>query len=376
MTTPPSAPLTAPPPAPPPAGRPSRLQAVVAGALALVVLVVGVLVRPRTPAPDPRTTGDPALAAALREAVAGTPAHRLAVAHVEAGTATFAGLGADESTVFEIGSVSKGLTGLLLADAVERGEVALEDPLGAHLPLDGAPAADVRLGSLATHASGLPRMPGGLAMAARSIWSGVSGANPYGGYGVDALVAAARDARVGDPDPEYSNLGAALAGQALAAAAGTAWPDLLRARLTGPLGMDATTAPARTPADDPLLAGTDASGRSHAPWVMDGFAPAGGVRSTTGDLALLVQALLDGTAPGTDALEPRADLDEDRIGHFWVTSTTSDGRTVTWHNGRTGGFAAWIGLDREAGRGVVVLSDVSASVDEVGLRLLEEGPTW
>jgi len=46
-------------------------------------------------------------------------------------------------------------------------------------------------------------------------------------------------------------------------------------------------------------------------------------------------------------------------------------RDITWHNGQTGGFASWWGLDRVAGTGVVILSGTSASVDRPGFELLE-----
>ncbi|NKY41075.1 serine hydrolase, partial [Cellulomonas septica] len=94
------------------------------------------------------------------------------------------------------------------------------------------------------------------------------------------------------------------------------------------------------------------------------------VRSTTADLAVLLTALLDGAAPGAWALDPRADLDAtERVGLFWLTRSTDVG-TTTWHNGMTGGFASFVGLDRAARRGVVVLSDVASSVDALGTRLL------
>lgn len=355
----------------------SRRTLAVGATLAALVLGLGAFARPAVPDLAAGATGDSDLAAAVREAAAGVPARRMAVATVQDGTATFAGFDADERTVFEIGSVSKALTGLLLADAVERGEITLDDRLGAHLPqLDDAAAGDVTLASLATHTSGLPRLASGWGMIVRNLWWSLSGANPYDGIDIDAVVAATAGTRVRqDAEPRYSNLGAALAGQALAAHAGVPYERLLRERLTGPLGMTRTTAPTAPPADDPLAPGTDASGQRQEPWVLDGYAPAGGVRSTTGDLALLLTAVLDGTVVGAEALEPRADHgDGDRVGLFWITSTTPDGRTVSWHNGRTGGYAAWIGVDRAAGRGVVVLSDVSASVDDVGRQLLEVAP--
>lgn len=80
--------------------------------------------------------------------------------------------------------------------------------------------------------------------------------------------------------------------------------------------------------------------------------------------------LLDRTAPGVGALDPVAAFaGSTRIGAGWVT-TTLRGREVTWHNGASGGFRSWVGLDRAASTGVAVLSAAAASVDGVGFRLL------
>lgn len=321
------------------------------------------------PVPTTGTTGDAALATAVRTASADVRTRRLAVAVVAGGRTTYAGLGADDSTAFEIGSATKGLTGLLLADAVERGEVTLDDRLGDHLDLGDGAMADVRLGAVAAHAAGVPRLPVDPRFLARGTWATLRGRNPYAGIdGPALLAAAARTPVAADPRPEYSNLGAALVGQALAARAGVPYGALLRDRVTGPLGMTRTTVPDGS--DGGLVPGTSRSGRRQEPWVMDGFAPAGAVRSTAGDLARLVAAMLDGSVPGAAALAPRSDLTpDDRVGLFWLTRSGPSGGVV-WHNGMTGGFASFVGVDRDAGRGVAVLSDVADPVDEVGRRLL------
>lgn len=89
-------------------------------------------------------------------------------------------------------------------------------------------------------------------------------------------------------------------------------------------------------------------------------------------MAALVHNLLEGTAPGLTALEPVASFQGEKvkIGAAWIT-LEHKGRTITWHNGGTGGFRSWLGLDREARVGVVILSATSASVDPYGFRLLQ-----
>ena len=80
-----------------------------------------------------------------------------------------------------------------------------------------------------------------------------------------------------------------------------------------------------------------------------------------------VIAQRDRTAPGNAATDPRTTAGEGQsIGYAWITSADT-----TWHNGGTGGFSSWVGFYRDSGRAVVVLNNTAASVDEVGIALME-----
>jgi len=115
--------------------------------------------------------------------------------------------------------------------------------------------------------------------------------------------------------------------------------------------------------------GYSVTGRSEAPWATKGWAPAGGIRSTPADMVRYAQALLDGSAPGIDALTPRWEVGEQKVGYAWFTEEI-EGRTVTWHDGGTGGFASIIVLDRASHRAVVILSNTNASVNDAGISLI------
>ncbi|MFF2317597.1 serine hydrolase domain-containing protein [Arthrobacter sp. NPDC058097] len=281
--------------------------------------------------------------------------------------------GASLSADFEIGSVSKGITGLLYADALSRGELGPDTMLGERLPLGDCPAAAVTLASLSTHSSGLPRLPRQAGTLRRTLALMLHGTNPYGET-LPELLGQARTAQLGAPRPRYSNFGFELLGHAVAAGAGLSFQDLLRERLAGPLGLDSVYAPATAAAVRPTaVAGRSRSGRLMRPWTGEAVAPAGGIRASISDMARLLQALLDGLAPGLAALDPVANFagPAARIGAGWMT-LNAKGREVTWHNGGTGGFRSWVGLDRKAGTGVVLLTATAASVDRHGFRLLAE----
>lgn len=320
--------------------------------------------------------GDAALADRLRELLG--PRHPVAaVALVSAAGAgdgtTVAVLGAGLQADFEIGSVSKGVTGLLYAEAVSRGEIGASTRLGDLLPLGRTPAAGVRLASISTHRSGLPRLPRSAGPVRRTLGLWRHGTNPYGET-LEELLEQARAVAVGRPRPRYSNLGFELLGHALAAAADTTYSELVHDRITRPVGLPGTYVAATTAELRPTaLRGRSRRGQPRQPWTGEAVAPAGGVRAPITDLARLTAALLDGSAPGVAALDPVEPFPGSRvrIGAAWIT-LEHQGREVTWHNGGTGGFRSWLGLDRRAGAGVVLLTATSASVDHHGFALLAE----
>ncbi|WP_084078794.1 serine hydrolase [Demequina sp. NBRC 110057] len=327
--------------------------------------------------------------------------HRIVLLAVAAGGRSASrAVGCEEAADAEIGSVSKGLTGMLYSDALARGEVRADSRLGEFLDLGDGPAAGVTLGALAAHRSGLPRL--GPAVEGPSLLSRTwamwrRGENPYG-ESVDGLLAQAREAAVGKERFEYSNLGFALLGHAVAARLGLPYGEALRLRVLEPLGMrGAYTAGSVEALREGALRGVSKRGLPHDPWVGEGIAPAGGVRATAADLEALVAALaavgtadagivpgglpvdpLDappGAAPWVGALVPREPVKKrampgTRIGHAWMTSAVR-GRQVTWHNGQTGGFASFVGVDRAAGVAVGVVSACASGVDHPGFVMLE-----
>lgn len=353
----------------------------------LVAALVGVLATafagPNPPTLSPATTGDRTLAQQVRAALGQADGYRgVAVGLVDHGTVRLAGLGAaapggtrgvDQHTRFEIGSIGKALTGMLLADLADAGVVRLDQRVGDLVPgTELARTGDATLAELASHRSGLPRLPYQPGILARAALATFTGGNPYRGSERDVLDWAAEAHPRGGAAPSYSNFGASVLGCALAAHEGRRYPDLLTRRVLAPLGMRDTTValgPAELPT--PRAIGTSSSGREQASWLAPGFTPAGiGTWSTTGDLARLARRLLDGTAPGAAALRPRWEFtDGNRIGLAWITSEV-DGHSITWHNGGTGGFRSFIGLDTEAGRAVVLLSNTTAPVDDAGFELL------
>ena len=317
-----------------------------------------------------RTFGDRGLADRVQKMLG--PRHMVvAVASVAGDSTALASVGAPLDADYEIGSISKGITGLLYEDARERGHVGEATTLGDVFPLGDAAAGGVLLSDIATHRSGLPRLPLSGSTIRRTVELHTSGRNPYRETLRDLLDQASR-VSLGRPVPRYSTFGFELLGHAVAAASGTTYADLLDARLAKPLGLSGLYAP-ESPTDlrATAVGGRSRTGRPMQPWTGAALAPAGGIRASIIDLARLTSALLDGSAPGVSALDPIAPFSGRAvgIGAAWITIGLGASE-VTWHNGGTGGFRSWLGLDRTAGTGVVLLTARYSAVDRHGFALL------
>jgi len=275
--------------------------------------------------------------------------------------------------IFEIGSVSKVLTGLLLAAAVQRHEVTLDTPAAQLVPFgvrfpdkDGVRPT---LSHLASHRSGLPTLPDNLAPA--------SLLDPYATYGERQLYGYLERAEllfVPGQAYAYSNLGAGLLGHLLARRLGIDYESAVKARVLEPLGLTETQIHLPEAAAKHFVPGTGANGEVTPPWTFDVLAGAGAWRSTPRDLVKLVTAAAAAAAgkevPLGDALRAsfvpvgEAEEGQPRVGLAW--HLTEGG--VVWHNGMTGGHASFIGFDPATSEGIVILaSTASPLITRIGI---------
>lgn len=288
-------------------------------------------------------------------------------------TARTSGQPVNERTVYEIGSITKVFTALSLADMVVKGEVGLDDPVQRYLPdsvhVPSRPGHQISLRLLSAQRSGLPRMPNNFAPA--------DPGNPYADYDAARLYAFLNGYTLTrDPGAsyEYSNLGVGLLGLALARHAGTSYENMLLRRVTGPLNM-ADTRITLTSDLRARLAHGYAGEREVGSWDLDALAGAGAIRSTAQDMAKLVAAAaglthtpLDSALRLTEVVEFDAGPSM-RIGLGWHI-VGPDSAAVLWHNGGTGGYHSFIGFDPRRKIGVVVLSNSTLSIDDIGFHLL------
>jgi D-alanyl-D-alanine-carboxypeptidase/D-alanyl-D-alanine-endopeptidase len=278
---------------------------------------------------------------------------------------------AKPDSIFEIGSITKTFTGLILAQMVEQGLVKLDEPVRELLPVGTVAkpqGTEVSLLDLTTQHSGLPRMPDNFKPANPD--------NPYADYGAANLyqyIAEHGLEKVGSPKFLYSNLGVGLLGQALSSRAGVPYSTLLAQQVTVPLGMNDTVVTLSAAQQRRFIEGHAADHRIAHPWDLDALAGAGAIRSTANDMLTYLDAQLHPeklplhhsskarTLPA--ALEVTHKLRGDaipgmQIGFGWLYITATG---TYWHNGGTGGFSSFAFFNQKGDYAGVVLLNTTLS---------------
>lgn len=282
----------------------------------------------------------------------------------------------DGRTVFEIGSVSKVFTSAILSDMVERGELSLADPAAKFLPsgvrLPERDGVVISLEHLATHSSGLPRMPGNFTPKKFD--------NPYVDYTVEQMyefLGQCQLTRGIGERYEYSNLGVGLLGHLLSRKAGRTYEELLTERVTRPLGLEDTRITLPAEMKGRLAQGHTGVGYPTANWDLPTLAGAGAIRSTANDMLAFLAANLPGAGGRLAAVlarthQPRKEVNGQslQVGLGWHI-TTNGAAQIIWHNGGTGGYHSFAGFDPKTRRAVVVLHNTARSIDDIGFHLLD-----
>ena len=289
------------------------------------------------------------------------------------GTKSSRGGAVNEHTIYEIGSITKVFTATLLSQQVNEGKLKLDDPIRNYLPpqvkIPQHGAKEITFGNLSDHTSGLPRLPGNM--------SPSDPANPYADYTVDQMYTflsgyeLTRD--VGE-SYEYSNFAQGLLGHILALNAGVSYESLMIKTIAIPLGMDETKITPDEEMIKNLAPGYD-KGFEVKNWDIPTLAGAGAIRSSANNMLKFLSANLGfSETPLTAVMQKTHEIRHNkagrmRVGLGWNIANGING-DVIWHNGGTGGYRAFIGFVKETGTGVVLLTNSTESVDDIGFHLL------
>jgi CubicO group peptidase (beta-lactamase class C family) len=282
----------------------------------------------------------------------------------------------DGDTIFEVGSVTKMLTGLLLADMARRGQLSLDDPAAKYLPAGAMPPAHgarpISLLDLATHTSGLPRMPPNIAVSDFN--------NPNAAMSVDQFLRSVGQyelTRDAGQAYEYSNAGYDLLGLVEEKVGGTDYETLLKSRILGPLRMEHTRM-GDSLADQDRRAALYDSHLHPVPRSPPGLLPgAEGLSSTANDLLNVLAANLG--LPSSPLSPAMADMirtqrptryPQLKAAIGWHVATLH-GVDIVFENGQTEGSRAFIGFAPKSRVGVVVLSNAANTIDDIGVHILD-----
>ncbi len=282
----------------------------------------------------------------------------------------------DGFSIFEIGSISKVFTCILLADMVARGEMKLDDPISKYLPKTVKTPTfngkEITLVDLATHTSGLPRMP--------SNFRPKDPLNPFADYSVEQLyefLSGVTISREIGSRYDYSNVGMGLLGHILTLKTGSDYESLVVNRICKPLGMNDTRVTLTAEQKTRLATGHNMELKPVPNWDVTSLAGAGALRSTVNDmlkfaaanLGVMKTSLLPVLQKSHEILRKAGDPSlEIALGwHVWKKYGTE----IVWHNGGTGGYRTFFGFDPKKRAAVVVLTNSGIGQDDIGLHILE-----
>ncbi|WP_027066616.1 serine hydrolase [Maribacter sp. Hel_I_7] len=284
------------------------------------------------------------------------------------------GMEVNKNTIYEIGSISKVFTAILLAQQVLDEDLKLDDEVNTFLPdsikLPVMGDTEITFGNLSDHTSGLPRMPANFAP--------VNPNNPYSDYTVEQMyefISSYTPIRIVGSEYEYSNLAQGLLGNLLARNKNSTYEELMVETIADPLEMKDTRVELTQKMKNNMALG-HSGGHIVENWDISTLAGAGGIRSSTFDMAKFISANLGYIDSELNkSMELTHKVRHHKAGEMsvalaWHIKKGTNG-DVVWHNGGTGGYRAFAGFVNESGQGVVLLTNSTNDADDIGLKLLD-----
>jgi D-alanyl-D-alanine-carboxypeptidase/D-alanyl-D-alanine-endopeptidase len=319
----------------------------------------------------------------------------------------------DGRTLFGIGSISKVFTTTLLAALIVVEEaVEMNQPVRELLRETPDLPESITLLSLATHTSGLPRLP-------RNLWKSVrkNPTDPYANYTEADLLdylctVQAADLRQTVGMISYSNLGMGLLGYAVSKLLGVSYEEAVQRWVCRRLALNDTLITLRPELEQRLAVGHDATGKPTSNFHMPSLPGAGALYSSVDDLLRFLSAHVTYEQPLSDMLplilrsyctefarprgllrllrrfrmvlpqQPCPSIEAVGIGLGWVRARLPRSGAAAWlHNGGTVAYRSFTAFVPESRTGVVVLNNRGMhgmeiilpqyTVDNLGLEILD-----
>jgi len=281
----------------------------------------------------------------------------------------------NQNKVFEIGSITKVFTSTVLASLVEDGKIKLGDEINTYYEFPFKDSIKLSFENLANHTSGLPRLPGNLDLSDEN--------DPYKNYGESQIYEYLKnilslESKLSETY-SYSNLGTGLLGYTLGLVQKTTFEELLKEKVFEKYNMENSFTSLQN-LNGMLVKGQNLNGEIVPNWDFNILFGAGGILSTTEDLAKFATAQFD---PNNKELEltrkPTFEIsDHMKIGLGWHLLKSSKGKDLGWHNGGTGGYSSSMIVNLSDHAAVIIFSNVSAThprmgnIDELCFELINE----
>jgi CubicO group peptidase (beta-lactamase class C family) len=283
-------------------------------------------------------------------------------------------------TIFEIGSITKTFTGLLYTIFINKGLLSPEDyidkylPSSAQLPIESR--NKIKLWNLVTHTSGFPKLPGDFFDKAD-----FNSGNPYINYDTTDLYKYLSTFIVQHPSKKaaYSNLGVGLLGIILEEKSKSTLQSLIDKEICSPLKMKNTFFDIPNNFDSLNLAKGYNNGKQVLNWDFDAFAGAGALKSNMDDMLLYLSENIK--PAGTDSLISSILKSHEKLYKFnckndiatcWLIRKARKGKKILWHDGGTGGFRSFIAFEPLTKTGVIILSNSTNPVMDMGFSIIKK----
>jgi CubicO group peptidase (beta-lactamase class C family) len=280
------------------------------------------------------------------------------------------------ATIYEIGSISKTFTAILLADAVKKGKIKLDDPVNKYLP-DSIPQLQynnkvITVQMLSNHSSAIPYMPDNFNK------PGIDAQNPFKDYNNADLFSFLKHLKLTrEPGTkyEYSNTAVGLLGVILERVYKKTFEKLIIETICAPLGMKDTRQIVLAKDTPRFAKGYTENGTAIASWDFQSLAAAGCIRSTVNDMMKYLQANINTKNPSLHAAmqlshKVTSEKDKQKVALGWHILKPGN-EEIIFHNGQTGGYHAYMAFNKEKKFGVVILSNCSLSMDDAGNELIK-----
>ncbi len=277
----------------------------------------------------------------------------------------------DHSSKYEIGSITKTYIGWLVAQAVEEGKLKIEDDIAQffpkHYPNLAYQEQAIKIKHLLNHSSGLPSLPDNI-----TLQENFNDADFYVNYNDAMLLAYLEQVKL-DKTPGsqsvYSNLGFAILGYILEQTYKQPLETIINQQLRHQLNL----APISFSSSG-LLSGFDEMGKPTPAWHFKTFAGAGAIKTNIKNLVQFLEANINKKTKAINRSLKIIDATlEPATGYAWGIQKLQSGTDhLIWHNGGTGGFRTFYGFSENKKIGIVVLSNVNDSVDELAYKILQK----